>query len=55
MMVIVDVGVITAVDDGVASIFFPTGEVLDDFFVNKLVDDFDGDFVWSGSDFIYTY
>ena len=48
-------GVITAVDDGVTSIFFLTGEVLDDFLVNELVNDFDGDFVWSGSDFIYTY
>ena len=54
-MVIMDVGVITAVDDGIASIFFPAGEVLDNFFVDELVNDFDGDFVWSGSDFIYTY
>ena len=54
-MVIVDVGVITAIDDGVASIFFPAREVLDDFFVDKLVDDFGRDFVGSGSDFIYTY
>ena len=55
LMIIVDVGVITAVDDGVASFFFPVGEVLDNFFVDELVDDIDGDFVWSGSDFIYTY
>ena len=54
-MIIMDVGVIATIDDGIASIFLPTGEVLDDFFVDKLVDDFDGDFVWSGSDFIYTY
>ena len=54
-MVIVDMGVVTAVDDGVASIFFPMGEILNNFFVDELVDDFDGDFVGSGSDFIYTY
>ena len=54
-MVIVDVGVIAAIDDGVASIFFPTGEILSNFFVDKLVDNFDGDFIWSGTDFIYTY
>ena len=35
--------VITTIDDVVASGFTPAGEVLDDFFVDELVDSGDGD------------
>ena len=54
-MIIVDFKVITAVDDCIASIFFPAGEVLDDFFMNELFDGDEGNFVGSGLKFIYTY
>ena len=54
-MIIMDMKVVTAIDDGVASIFLPTGEVLNNFFVNELVDGGGGDFVWGRLDFIHTY
>ena len=55
MVVIVNVVVIAAIDDGVASGFFPTGEILNDFFVDKLFDGSEGDFIRSGLNFIDTY
>ena len=54
MMIIMDVGIIATVDDGIASIFFPAGEVLDDFFFNELVDG-GGGVVWGRLNFIYAY
>ena len=55
LVIIVDFEVIATIDDGVASGFFPTGEILDDFFVDKLFDDGERDFIRSGLNFIDTY
>ena len=55
MMVIVNFVVIATIDDGVASGFFPTGKVLDDFFVDELFNGGEWDFIRSGLNFIDTY
>ena len=54
-MIVVDFTVVTAIDDGIASIFLPAGEVLDSFVMNESVDGGGGDFVWGRLDFIHTY
>ena len=55
LMVIVDFEVITTIDDGVASRFFPAGEILDDFFIDKLFNGGEGDFIGGRLNFIDTY
>ena len=50
-----DFEVIATIDNGVASGFFPTGEILDNFFVDESFDGGEGNFIGSRLNFIYTY